>query len=108
MATEPASSALDPVQLSVMANRLDGIVREMTNTLLRAALLREGGTDVQRVTHAYARVFGRPPTARESAAALSYVQGYAGELGAAGDARQQAWQSFCQALFCANEFLYVD
>jgi N-methylhydantoinase B len=28
---------LDPVLLSVMANRLDGIVREMTNTLLRAA-----------------------------------------------------------------------
>ena len=28
---------LDPVLLSVMANRLDGIVREMTNTLLRSA-----------------------------------------------------------------------
>ena len=28
---------LDPVLMSVMANRLDGIVREMTNTLLRAA-----------------------------------------------------------------------
>ncbi|MBK1658396.1 hydantoinase B/oxoprolinase family protein [Paracraurococcus ruber] len=31
------TEALDPVLLSVMANRLDGIVREMTNTLLRAA-----------------------------------------------------------------------
>ena len=31
------SDTLDPVLLSVMANRLDGIVREMTNTLLRAA-----------------------------------------------------------------------
>ena len=29
--------SIDPVLLSVMANRLDGIVREMTNTLLRAA-----------------------------------------------------------------------
>jgi N-methylhydantoinase B len=28
---------MDPVEMSVMANRLDGIVREMTNTLLRAA-----------------------------------------------------------------------
>ncbi len=28
---------LDPVPMSVMANRLDGIVREMTNTLLRSA-----------------------------------------------------------------------
>jgi N-methylhydantoinase B len=31
------SDSLDPVLVSVMANRLDGIVREMTNTLLRAA-----------------------------------------------------------------------
>lgn len=30
-------SKLDPVLISVMANRLDGIVREMTNTLLRSA-----------------------------------------------------------------------
>jgi N-methylhydantoinase B len=30
-------ATLDPVLLSVIANRLDGIVREMTNTLLRAA-----------------------------------------------------------------------
>ena len=29
--------SLDPVLLSVIANRMDGIVREMTNTLLRAA-----------------------------------------------------------------------
>jgi N-methylhydantoinase B len=32
-----AALALDPVLLTVIANRLDGIVREMTNTLLRAA-----------------------------------------------------------------------
>lgn len=31
------TAPLDPVLMSVMANRLDGIVREMTNTLLRAA-----------------------------------------------------------------------
>ena len=33
----PRSDALDPVVMTVIANRLDGIVREMTNTLLRAA-----------------------------------------------------------------------
>src|SRR4030095_9914118 len=31
------SVELDPIVMSVIANRLDGIVREMTNTLLRAA-----------------------------------------------------------------------
>lgn len=32
-----SQTTLDPVLISVMANRLDGIVREMTNTLLRSA-----------------------------------------------------------------------
>lgn len=35
--TKTPSGALDPVLMTVIANRLDGIVREMTNTLLRAA-----------------------------------------------------------------------
>jgi N-methylhydantoinase B len=33
----PSATTRDPVLTSIMANRLDGIVREMTNTLLRAA-----------------------------------------------------------------------
>jgi N-methylhydantoinase B len=37
MTDTPPNRKLDPVLLSVMSNRLDGIVREMTNTLLRAA-----------------------------------------------------------------------
>ena len=36
-ARKPAAAKLDPVIMTVIANRLDGIVREMTNTLLRAA-----------------------------------------------------------------------
>lgn len=34
---KPRADNLDPVVMTVIANRLDGIVREMTNTLLRAA-----------------------------------------------------------------------
>jgi N-methylhydantoinase B len=34
---KPSADALDPVVMTVIANRLDGVVREMTNTLLRAA-----------------------------------------------------------------------
>jgi len=33
----PVSETIDPMLLSIMANRVDGIVREMTSTLLRAA-----------------------------------------------------------------------
>ena len=36
-APKGAAKKLDPVVMTVIANRLDGIVREMTNTLLRAA-----------------------------------------------------------------------
>jgi N-methylhydantoinase B/oxoprolinase/acetone carboxylase alpha subunit len=36
-ARKPRADKLDPVVMTVIANRLDGIVREMTNTLLRAA-----------------------------------------------------------------------
>src|SRR5258708_16118090 len=34
--SEKASSTIDPVLTAVIANRIDGVVREMTNTLLRA------------------------------------------------------------------------
>lgn len=37
MTASTTDTGLDPVLMTVMANRLDGIVREMTNTLLRAA-----------------------------------------------------------------------
>ena len=33
---KPRERVLDPVLMAVMANRLDSIVREMSNTLLRA------------------------------------------------------------------------
>ncbi len=35
--SEQVSSTIDPVLTAVIANRIDGVVREMTNTLLRAA-----------------------------------------------------------------------
>ncbi len=37
MGHDMTETTLDPVLMAVMANRLDGIVREMTNTLLRSA-----------------------------------------------------------------------
>ncbi|MFN3652242.1 MAG: PSD1 and planctomycete cytochrome C domain-containing protein [Armatimonadota bacterium] len=74
-----------------------------------ARLLRtEGRSDAERVSEAYLLAFGRPATARETTAALAYLEEYAGALAGGDDRRTQAWQSLCHALFCANEFLYVD
>ena len=36
MTDTTSTQHIDPMLLSIMANRVDGIVREMTNTLLRA------------------------------------------------------------------------
>ena len=35
--SKPSASQLDSVLISILSTRLDGIVREMSNTLLRAA-----------------------------------------------------------------------
>jgi hypothetical protein len=71
------------------------------------SLLKRPGPDRARVSEAYARVFTRPPTEAEAAAALRYLDRYAAALKSDPAARAKAWQSLCQALFCANEFLYV-
>ena len=44
--------------------------------------------------------------------ALDFLKEYAGHARTTGrpdtDVRLAAWQSYCQMLFCSNEFLYVD
>ena len=62
-------------------------------------------------TRAFELALGRPPTAEELSDGGGFLTEYAGAVQAAGpeaDARHAAWQSFCQMLFCMNEFLYVD
>jgi hypothetical protein len=43
-------------------------------------------------------LYGRPPTGREIVIGLRAVAG--------GDGA--AWEAYCQILFCANEFTYID
>jgi len=70
------------------------------------------GTDETRVARAYQAVFGRSPRPGELASAQAFLRSYTAEAARTGAdspaARRNAWRSFCQALFCANEFLYVD
>jgi hypothetical protein len=65
-----------------------------------------------RLRSAYERALGRPPSADELADATVFLGEYAGKLKAKGrpetEARLAAWQSYCQMLFCTNEFLYVE
>ena len=61
---------------------------------------------------AYLAILGRPPTDLEVRSAVEYLQAYITETSAGQKDhvpnKIAAWQSYCQLLFCLNEFLYVD
>ena len=87
----------------------------MNNPFVREQALRfarslPSGAD--RLDRATVRALGRPPTPAERADAGNYLKRYAEQAQASGrskeEAREAAWQSFCQFLFCLNEFIYVD
>jgi hypothetical protein len=74
-----------------------------------AERVQRAGNVAARVRAAYLLVFGRPPRLEETTRALAYLRGYA----AAADqdpvaGRKKAWESFAHALYCTNEFAYVD
>jgi mono/diheme cytochrome c family protein len=92
-------------------------VRQQALRLARGLLADGSASDAARVGRAYALVLGRPPSDEEVAEAAQYVSQYlslasaeADATGEAGQAERRlaAWQSYCQLLFCLNEFLYVD
>ncbi len=68
--------------------------------------------DRVRITEAFRRAYGRPPRPDELDRGLRFLGEYAAEVAKSGtardEARRKAWQSYCQILFCSNEFLYVD
>jgi hypothetical protein len=59
--------------------------------------------DARGVDRAYRLALGRPPAAAESERALAFLRTF----GAHTQARE-AWSAFCQALFAAAEFRYLD
>ncbi len=70
-------------------------------------LLAKEGSDAERIKEGYLRFFGRPPSDKESKAALTFLERY--EKSATGAAkRRAAWSALCQAWFASAEFLYVN
>jgi hypothetical protein len=69
-------------------------------------------TDADRVTVGYRLSLGREPRAGEVQEVANFLSRYEQIALTRGrtppEARQAAWQSFCQTLFCRNEFLYVE
>jgi hypothetical protein len=59
------------------------------------------------IDRAYRLAFARPPTAAERDRALGFFRAFAARAAGA-DRERQAWSAFCQALFAAAEFRYLD
>ncbi|MBL8813830.1 MAG: DUF1553 domain-containing protein, partial [Planctomycetaceae bacterium] len=69
-------------------------------------------SDDVRIHEAHRLALGRPATDVELNETNQFLRDYEVEAMNGGaskmDARRNAWQSFCQALLCSNEFLYVE
>ncbi len=69
-------------------------------------------TDSQRIEQAHRLAFGRTASADEQAQASDFLAAYLNSPSVQGrpepERQLSAWQSYCQSLLCANEFLYVE
>jgi hypothetical protein len=97
-----------PSQALYMLN--NPFVREQALHLAKA--VQAEASDEDRLRSVYGRALGRPPSVEEVAEGLEFLRAYVEKARAPGrseaDSRLTAWRSYCQMLFCTNEFLYVD
>jgi cytochrome c553 len=87
-------------------------VREQSRYFAERLLALAKGADADRVALGYRLALGRKPIAAEVKEVTDFLDSYQKRATTNGlkpdEARLRAWQSFCQTLFCRNEFLYVD
>ena len=99
-----------PAQALFLVN--SPFVRGQALVFARSLLADAGLDDAGRIDRAHARALGRRARPEEIAEALDYVAAWtestAGQARPADSRREEAWQSWCQALLCSNEFAYLD
>jgi dipeptidyl-peptidase-4 len=95
-----------PAQALFMLN--NPFVREQALHFAQSLLADNRATDAERLRSAYARALGRLATPAEQKEAADYLHDYASRGRPGGNNHLAAWQSYCQMLFCANEFLCLD
>ena len=97
-------------QTSFMLN--NPFVTKVSRHFAQRLLSLAEGDDTQRVQHGYWIALGRAATETETADSVAFVRTYLRKVAVAGipeaEAQLHAWKSFCQFLFCLNEFIYVD
>ncbi|MBS0201492.1 MAG: DUF1553 domain-containing protein [Planctomycetes bacterium] len=87
-------------------------VLEQSKALAERLLANTAATDEVRLTQAHRRILGRSPTADELAQGqqflADYLQASAAQARPDDVRRLTALQSYCQTLFCSNEFVFVE
>jgi hypothetical protein len=83
------------------------LILEAAEKLAARVLARPGRDDTARLQEAYLLTYGRPPTGSEEKRARKFLETFATGSGE-GASRGQAWTAFCQSLFAANEFIYLN
>ncbi|MFO0918352.1 MAG: PSD1 and planctomycete cytochrome C domain-containing protein [Planctomycetaceae bacterium] len=108
------TSTVPPQSLLMMNNEL--VLREAERFAERVRTA-AGDDPTAQITEAWSVALGRAPTSEQLSATLAFLNDQtqqitaktpADQLEKAPKPAQQALASFCQALFCANAFLYVD
>lgn len=88
----------------------DPFVHEQAKLFAKRVMAAKTGQG-ERVNHAYALVFGRPPTKAEEQLAAGYFAKIETQLKTSGASEDQraakAWESFARVLFMSNEFVYL-
>ena len=87
-------------------------VRDQSRAFAERLLADKTLSDTQRIGQAHRLAFGRAASADEQTQASEFLAAYL-KAPSIQDRSEDvrllaAWQSYCQSLLCANEFLYVD
>ena len=64
-------------------------------------------SDPERIERGYQLLYGRPPAPDEVALGLRFLEA-ARKNKPGTDADRAAWEEYCQALLCTNEFIYLE
>ena len=79
--------------------------------LARRLLAMDTSDDTHRIQTVWRLAFSRDPSDNEIRDGHDFIRKYIGAAISAGlgsaAARDNEWQSFCQMIFCMNEFIYV-
>lgn len=109
MMADRVESTVAPQSLFLLNNE---IVRREALHFARRLLSNNDNQDTQRLQQATRMALAREAHEKEVLEGLNFLQEYINHRQQNGvDAEQSrldAWQSYCQLLFCQNEFLYIE